>query len=319
MTDDSGSGLSRRCAIGALASLGALWAPERGLAEQLASWAPNTAGKRPEKGFSASSRRVGGAPWLTLPTTPELPKPPHEGHLAINAASIYFAQFGEGPPLLLLHGGLANSNYWGHQVEQLAGNFTVTVMDTRGHGKSPVSSQKYGYALFAEDVVGLLNELKIPSTSIVGWSDGGIIGLQLAMTRPERVNKLFAFGANGSSEGLKSRGARSPVFRSFAERCKHEYQALSPHPERWAQLLEGLRAMWRSQPNFNSRQLSLVKAPTAISDGQYDEIIKLEHTIRLSREIAGARLIIQPNVSHFAMLQNPEQFNRAVVEFLGPG
>jgi pimeloyl-ACP methyl ester carboxylesterase len=151
---------------------------------------------------------------------------------------------------------------------------------------------------------------------IVGWSDGAITGLQLAMTRPDRVTKLFAFGANSSVDGLNGSGLKSRVFASYVERCRAEYAQLSPHPERWPQLLDGLRPMWRTEPRFSARQLANVKVSTAISDGEYDEIIKRDHTVLMSREIPRARLVILPQVSHFAMLQNPGQFNRAVIDFL---
>lgn len=258
------------------------------------------------------------APWLTLPITPMLPQTTRSGLAAVNGTNVFFAQFGEGLPVLLLHGGLANSNYWGYQVASLAQSFLVTVMDTRGHGRSPLTSSALGYDLFAEDVVSLLDFLKIPAVSIVGWSDGAITGLQLAMTRPNRVSRLFAFGANSSIDGLKANGARSRVFTMFAERCKNEYALLSPYPNRWPELVNDLRLMWRREPNFSEQDLAAIKVPTTISDGEFDEIVKRDHAVRLALAIPGARLEILPAVSHFAMLQNPTQFNAAVMEFLTP-
>jgi pimeloyl-ACP methyl ester carboxylesterase len=256
------------------------------------------------------------AKWLTLPPTPTLPDAKQKGVAAINGTDIFYARFGQGPPVLLLHGGLANSNYWGHQVDYLARSFTVIVMDTRGHGRSPVTSHAFSYGLFAEDAAALLDFLKIPQISIVGWSDGAVTGLQLAMTRPHRISRLFAFGANSSAEGLKADGARSPIFVRFAGRCRAEYALLSPHPERWPQLLGGLRAMWRTEPNFSKRDLASVKIATTISDGEHDEIIKRNHTEMMSLAIPRARLVMLPEVSHFAMLQDPGQFNQALTAFL---
>jgi pimeloyl-ACP methyl ester carboxylesterase len=256
------------------------------------------------------------APWLTLPPTPSLPPTSRSGRLTLNGTSIFHAQFGEGPPVLLLHGGLANSNYWGHLVGALAQSFTVTVMDTRGHGRSPVMSRAFGYDIFAEDAAALLDALAIPSAAIAGWSDGAVAGLQLAMSRPERVTRLFAFGANASPDGMIAGGARSRVFAAFAARCRDEYAELSPHPERWPQLVEGLRPMWRTEPRFSARQMASVTAPTTIADGEHDEIIRRDHTVLMARQIHGARLLILPQVSHFAMLQDPGGFNQAVTDFL---
>ena len=254
--------------------------------------------------------------WVTLPPTPILPETARSGTVTLNGTSIFYAQVGAGPHVLLLHGGLANSNYWGHQVRALAQSFTVTVMDTRGHGRSPVMSAAFGYRIFADDAAALLDALKIPSAAIVGWSDGAVTGLALAMTRPERVSKLFCFGANSSPDGMIAGGARSPVFAAFAARCRAEYAQLSPHPERWPRLLDGLQPMWRNEPRFSARQMASVRAPTLIADGDHDEIIRRDHTAGMARQIPGARLVILPRVSHFAMLQDPGRFNRAVIDFL---
>jgi pimeloyl-ACP methyl ester carboxylesterase len=146
--------------------------------------------------------------------------------------------FGSGSSVLLLHGGLANSNYWGNQIKPLAEKFCVTVMDTRGHGRSTLHSGSFSYALFARDVIGLLDHLRIDQTSIIGWSDGGITALQLAMNYPARVSKLFVFGANSSVDGLKAGGAKSYVFSMFLNRSRREYYQLSPNPEKWPQLIK---------------------------------------------------------------------------------
>jgi len=254
--------------------------------------------------------------WLTLPPTPTLPAATRKDTVRINGTDIFFAQFGGGSPVLLLHGGLANSNYWGHQVKELSQKYGVIVMDTRGHGRSPVTSSKFSYSIFVEDVLGLLDYLKIGAASVIGWSDGGITGLQLATRAPTRISRLFAFGANSSLDGLKTNGAKNRVFSTFVTRCKSEHAALSPTANRWPQLVSGLHAMWRTEPNFDSASLASITLPTTISDGDHDEIIKSDHTVGLAKAIRGARLVMLPGVSHFAMLQNPAQFNAAIAEFL---
>jgi pimeloyl-ACP methyl ester carboxylesterase len=323
MTSGPGRRLTRRQAVEVFASsaVSIVAARTAGAEPQPPDHPPNEvpppATHKPKSGPKpAAGAGTAKAAWLQLPPTPKLPETKRSGIATINGGDLFYAQFGAGPPVLLLHGGLANSNYWGHQIEPLMQNFSVIVMDTRGHGRSPVMSRAFGYGLFAQDVVGLLDFLQIPKAAVVGWSDGAITGLQLAMTKPDRVSRLFAFGANSSLDGLKANGARSPVFANFSARCKAEYPALSPHPERWGQLVDGLRVMWRTEPNFTKQQLGQANLPTAISDGEYDEIIKRDHTEMMARAIRDARLLIQPGVSHFAMLQNPAEFNAAMMEFL---
>lgn len=274
--------------------------------------------KRPRNDESkAASPPKADKAWLTLPPTPKLPEPEKSDVIAVNGVDIFYATYGKGSDVvLLLHGGLGNSHYWGHQVLALAEHFTVIVMDTRGHGRSPMTSNKFGFDVFAHDVEGLLAAIKQPFVSIVGWSDGAITGLQLALTKPNLVKKLYAFGANSTLSGLIPKGSRTPVFASYVARTKGEYTRLSPHPEKWPQLVSGLGVMWRTQPNFTAQQLKTIKCPTAVADGEHDEIIKLDHTKEIARQIPGSQLVIQPDASHFAMLQNPAQFNETLLKFL---
>jgi pimeloyl-ACP methyl ester carboxylesterase len=256
------------------------------------------------------------SPWLTLPPTPRLPNPSRQGLVSINGVRIFFAQFGQGPSTLFLHGGLANSNYWGYQIDDISRNFLVTVMDTRGHGRSPLTSDTFGYGVFAKDALALMDYLQISRTTLVGWSDGAITGLQLALTQPSRLSGLFAFGANSNLEGLKAGGAHSGVFPSFSSRARKEYSELSPDPKKWSSLQQGLGKMWRREPNFSRAQLGTIKLPVTIADGEYEEIIKPEDTRQMAESIKGARLAILPSVSHFAMLQNPTRFNETIRKFL---
>src|SRR5216684_1366159 len=140
--------------------------------------------------------------WLSLPPTPTLPKAVESGYAPLNGVKIWYASFGRGEPVILLHGGLANSNYWGNQVRALALRYRVIVMDSRGHGRSTRNDQPYGYDMMAADVVALMGFLKIPKAAIVGWSDGAILGLDIAMKHPERLSKLFAFAANSDPSGV---------------------------------------------------------------------------------------------------------------------
>lgn len=258
----------------------------------------------------------GTRPWLALPDTPSLPRSSDQAVVQLEGAPLFFCQFGKGPDVLLLHGGLANSNYWGFQVPELAQHFRVTVMDTRGHGRSALASGTLSYAQFARDVVALLKHLGISKAAVVGWSDGGITGIQLALVRPELLSGLFAFGANTDLGGLIAGGAGANVFRLFSERCRREYLSLSPRPEQWPKLRSGLASMWRSQPNFTKKQLATIELPVMIADGEYDEIIKPEHTREISKEIPHAQLSVLTRASHFALLQDPPQFNARLIGFL---
>src|SRR5258708_32997466 len=109
--------------------------------------------------------------WEVLPPTPAPIHSERSGQANANGISIYYAVYGQGSPVILLHGGLANADYWGNQVKALSPHHTVIVTDSRGHGRSTRDSRPYGYDLVADDVVALMAALTWPKADIVGWSD----------------------------------------------------------------------------------------------------------------------------------------------------
>jgi len=253
--------------------------------------------------------------WMTLPPTPSLPSPAVSGTAEVNGAAIWYAMYGSGLPVVLLHGGLANSNYWGNQVPALAQNYQVIVIDSRGHGRSSRGAQPYGYELMASDVLGVMDKLNLHKAAIVGWSDGAIIGLSLAMSHPDRVGRLFAFAANSDPSGVKNVG-KSPVFTQFMARAEKEYQTLSPTPNGYKQFVAEISTMWAKQPNWTKADLARIKVRTWIVDGDHDEAIHRANTELMADTIPGAGLLLQPEVSHFSMLQAPDQFTGDVMRFL---
>ncbi len=253
--------------------------------------------------------------WMMLPRTPSLPPAMQSGIAPVNGVRIWYSVFGVGEPVILLHGGLANSNYWGDQVRFLSKGFKVIVMDSRGHGRSTRDAKPFGYRLMADDVVGLLDFLHVPKAAVVGWSDGAIIGLDLAMRQPTRVSRLFAFAANFDPSGVADI-ASSPVFTGFIERAEKEYEGMSPTPNDFSEFRAAIEQMWDTQPRFTAEQLGRIAIPIWIVDGDHDEAIKRPHTEELARLVPGAGLLIQPQVSHFSFLQDPRQFNEDVLRFL---
>ncbi len=255
-------------------------------------------------------------PWERLPATPALPKPDRSGIIPVNGICMWYAAFGHGSPVILLHGGLANSNYWGLQIPALAPRFEVIVVDSRGHGRSTRNREPITYHLMAMDVLALMDALHIPQAAIVGWSDGGIIGLDIAIHHPDRLSKLFAFGANSNLAGGKS-SEGSPVIAAYVSRTQEEYIKLSPTPGEFSAFRQQLDKMWTSEPNFSDAELRSITVPTWIVDGDRDEFIRREDTDHMANLIPGAGELILPRTSHFAFLQDPKQFNEALLHFLG--
>lgn len=254
--------------------------------------------------------------WEQLPEPPPMPEASESGSAPVNGIEMYYAIYGSGEPLILLHGGLGHSDVWGNQIPVFAKQYKVIVVDSRGHGRSTRTSEPYSYRLMASDVVALMDHLKIDKAAIVGWSDGGIIGLDIAMNHPERVTKLFAFGANTNVAGLRPDIANSVVFNKYIERAGKDYERLSKTPKDYDALVTQISEMWATQPDYKPEDLAKITAPTAIADGEHDEAIRQEHNAEMAKLIPSAKLVILPGVSHFAMWQNPELFNKAVLDFL---
>ena len=267
--------------------------------------------------FASSARAE--QQWLTLPPTPSLPQAAQSGYAPVNGIKIWYASFGtkeaRGEPVILLHGGLANANYWGNQVKALQSRYRVIVMDSRGHGRSSRDDKPYGYDLMASDVLALMDFLKIPKAAIVGWSDGAIIGLDIALNHPERLTKLFAFAANSDPSGV-SDITSSPVFNAFIARAEKEYETLSPTPTEYQSFLAQVQKMWETQPNWTADDLGRIAVPVWIVDADHDEAIKRENIEFMAANVPNAGLLLQPEVSHFSFIQDPEQFTSDVLHFL---
>ncbi len=255
--------------------------------------------------------------WMTLPMPPPLPAAAAKGDLAHDGAKIHYAVYGSGAPVVLLHGGLANGDYWGNQVPALTrAGHEVVVIDSRGHGRSTRDARPYTYELMASDVVAVMDALKIRRAAVVGWSDGAIVGLVMALHHPERLTRVFAFAANMDPSGVKPDTETNPTFASFERRAAGQYARVSPSPNDFPAFRKAIETMWAREPNYSARDLSRIRTPVAIVDGDHDEAIKRGHTEYLAKAIRGARLVILPNASHFAMLQQPAEFNAAMIGFL---
>ena len=254
--------------------------------------------------------------WKTLPPTPASIPTEHSGQADVNGISLHYAVYGQGSPVILLHGGLANLDYWGHQIEVLKPRHMVIAMDSRGHGRSTRDARPYGYNLMADDVVGLMDVLKLPKADIIGWSDGAILGLDLAIRHSNRVGKIFAFAANTMTSGVKDDVEKNPTFAAFIERAKQEYERYSSTPREYDSFYEQISKMWASEPNWTDGQLAAITAQVQVADGDHDEAIKREHTEYIATTIPHAGLLLLPNTSHFAFLQDPDLFSYAVLHFL---
>jgi pimeloyl-ACP methyl ester carboxylesterase len=270
-------------------------------------------------GASVGSGAAAKPRWQQLPMPAAMPSATDHGDVTSDGASIHYAIYGKGDPVVLLHGGLGNSDHWANQVPALAAKFQVIAIDSRGQGRSTRTRAAISYDLMASDVIAVLDELKVERASFVGWSDGGEVALKLAIQHPERVAKLFVLGANYDGSGSKPRGGPpAQTFNAYAQRCRLDYQRMSKTPRAWDAMVDWLRPVWRNPMGFTKDQLRAIQAPTLIADGDHDEIIVLDQIVEMSKLIPNAKLQIFADTSHFAHWQDPDGFNKVLLDFLTP-
>jgi pimeloyl-ACP methyl ester carboxylesterase len=246
-----------------------------------------------------------------------LAAPDEQDYVEHDGARIWYAGYGSGSPVILLHGGLGHSGNWGYQVPVLLnGGYRTILIDSRGHGRSTQDSRPFSYELMASDVLAVLDLLDIEKAALVGWSDGACTALVLASKTPERVAGVFFFACNMDPSGTKE-FEFTPIVQRCFERHVKDYQQISPTPDRFGEFSEAVGLMQRTQPNYSAEDLAHIRVPVAIAHSEHDEFIKREHAEYLARSIPDAEFVYLAGVSHFAPLQRPEEFNRAMLMFLG--
>lgn len=248
--------------------------------------------------------------------TPPLPATDAIWIVENEGARIWCSSYGEGAPVILLHGGLGHSGNWSHQVPALVdAGYRAIVIDSRGHGRSTRDGQPYSYELMASDVLAVMDRLGVPKAAIVGWSDGACTGLVLARRHPERVSGVFFFACNMDSSGTKPFVPTPLIDRCFSRHVA-DYAALSATPNDFKAFSDAVGLMQRTQPEYDASDLASIDVPVTVCQSADDEFIRIEHAEYLAKTLPQGRLGVLEDVTHFAPLQRPELFNAAIAEFL---
>jgi pimeloyl-ACP methyl ester carboxylesterase len=247
-----------------------------------------------------------------------LPATNNEAYIENDGAQIWYAAYGSGAPVILLHGGLGHSGNWGYQVPALVAlGYRAVVVDSRGHGRSTRDARPYSYELMATDVLAVMEALHIEKAALVGWSDGACTALILADRHPERVAGVFFFACNMDPSGAKVLTDYGGAIGRCFNRHRADYQRLSATPDQFDAFVEAVGLMQRTQPNYSAQDLARIRVPVLSVLSEHDEFIHRAHAEYIARSIPGAQFTLLPGVSHFAPLQRPEVFNAAVLAFLG--
>lgn len=251
----------------------------------------------------------GGAP---------LPVSKDNGHVEHDNARIWYTTYGQEPgiPVILLHGSLGHGGNWGYQVPALVeGGYRVIVIDSRGHGRSTRDDRPFTYQLMASDVLAVMDTLHLDKASFLGWSDGAVISMCVAMKTPNRVNGVIFYACNVDPSGVFEIFDSPLLGRCFGRHSK-DYASLSSTPGDFKQFAAVMDEMMSTQPNFTKDDLSKIDVPFVIMQSEKDEFIKMEHAEYLAKTIPSAKLVVLKDVTHFAPLQRPSYFNDIILNNL---
>jgi len=236
----------------------------------------------------------------------------------VNDIKVYYEIYGEGDPVLLLHGNSGSINTLEYQIPELSKHFKVIAVDSRAQGRSTDSNKEITYALMASDMNELIDKLKLGSVYVVGWSDGGNIGLELAFAHPEKVNKLVTFGANytyenfiAASDSVVMDPNDSLIIKTsaFLQMCQDGLHKIPP------EIKKKLNDFPYKYPTFTKEQLKQIKVPTLIVAGDHD-LITLDQTITIFTSLPHSQLFIVPGATHMVPVEQSKLINSEVIKFL---
>jgi pimeloyl-ACP methyl ester carboxylesterase len=235
--------------------------------------------------------------------------------IAVNGISLYTETYGQGPPVLVLHGAAGFLETMHYFITALAPGHTVIAVDSRGQGRSTDGAGPITYALMSDDMIKLLDALHIKQVDVVGWSDGGIVGLDMAMTHPERVRRLVAIGANYDAAGIDQHGLGPRIAAEIAQQVKPFYDSVAPDPAHFPVMVKKIATLVTTLPHYSVADLGRIRARTLIVAGEHDMILR-RHTDSLATAIPSVQEIIVPGASHFGPLEQPDTYNAIVLKFL---
>lgn len=234
-------------------------------------------------------------------------------YVELNGARIYYEEYGKGEPLLLIHGCGADIKSMENQIDYFKKKYRVIVADSRGQGKSELNTDSLTYTQITKDWEGLVNHLKLDSINILGWSDGGIIGLKMGISNKTKIKKIVAMGANLRPDTTAVNGWAPANVRKYQAQAK-EMIAKGDTSKDWNLELQ-LDGLLLNQPNISHSDLKKITASVLIMVGDRD-IIKNEHAVEIFNNLPKGQLCIMPGINHGAPRNNPLIFNEIANRFL---
>lgn len=228
---------------------------------------------------------------------------------SIRGFKMYCEVYGTGEPLLIIHGNGGSINNFIYQIPYFSGKYKVIIADSRGQGRSADPGDSLTYEMMADDYATLLDSLHVDSAKVIGWSDGGINGLLLAIRHPKKVKKLAITGANLVPD-------TTAVPQEIWDMVRPSLAALSAKSQKTAEEKNSFKLLRLlcEQPHISLSSLHTISCPTLVIGGDHD-VIKEEHTMLIYKNIPKAYLWILPASGHSTPIIYAEDFNKTVDRF----
>ena len=226
----------------------------------------------------------------------------------IRGINLYYETYGKGQPLLIIHGNGGSINNFLYQVPYFSKNYKVILADSRAQGKSVDAGDSLSYEMMADDLNALLDNLRLDSCYVIGWSDGGINGLLLAIRHPDKVKKLAVTGANLWPDTT----AVDPFVYNWAMHYNDTLTKMEQTPQ--IKNARKLAHLLSYEPHISLEQLHTIQCPTLVIGGDHDVLLP-RHTLLIAESIPKSYLWILPNSGHSTPIYYKDQFNATVAEF----
>lgn len=234
---------------------------------------------------------------------------PAAGHtIHLRGFNMYYETYGTGEPLLIIHGNGGSINNFMYQIPYFESKYKVILADSRAQGKSTDTSDSLSYEMMTDDLNALLDSLHLDSCYVIGWSDGGINGLLLAIRHPEKVKKLAITGANLTPDTT----AVDPFVYHWAMNMNNGLEKIKQTPEVKNQ--RKLGHLLSYEPHISLAALHTIKCPVLVMGGDHDVILP-KHTMLIAENIPRSYLWIVPNSGHSIPINYKDAFNKAVEDF----
>ena len=245
----------------------------------------------------------------TGPTVAYGKNPAAGKYYPVRGFSMYCESYGAGRPLLMIHGNGGSIEAFTSNIPYFSQRYRVIVADSRAHGRSADTGDSLGFEMMADDYAALLDVMKIDSCYVIGWSDGGIIALLLAMRHPGKVISLASTGANIWPDSTAIVPALWKDEKKEYEAGKNKTNRTTAQKNDWKIFMLD----WE-QPNLALSDLHAIRCPSLIIAGDHD-VITGEHTLKIFENIRGAQLWILPHSGHATLIEHRDEFNKKVDDF----